>query len=134
MATRRETTFDGSCSALLTLEKASKAYKQTTGQKFDVAMPARALYAMTDNETTEKMDKDEKVNVEDYKSMRDWFGTPWEKRVGRTMAKGQQTTSTRMNIGAIIPSEHAAQDFPPASAAPQVDPWVGSHPWSMAEC
>ena len=69
--------------------------------------------------------------------MRDWFGTQWEKRAGRTMAKGHHTTSTRMNIGAVVPPEHAAQDTPlasAASAAPQVDSCAGSDPWSMAEC
>ena len=119
------------------LEKASKGYKQTTGKKCDEAMLAMTLYAMADDETTEKMDKDEKVDVENYKSMRDWFGTQWEKRAGRTMAKGHQTTSNRMNIGAVIPPEQPAQDSPPASAAsaaPQLDPWAGSDPWSMAEC
>ena len=42
VATKRETTFDGSHSALLMLEKASKAYKQITGQKCDEAMLARS--------------------------------------------------------------------------------------------
>ena len=68
-------------------------------------MLARTLYAMADDETTEKMNKYEKVEVENYKSIRDWCGTQWEKRAGRTMAKVHQTTSNRMNIGAAIPPE-----------------------------
>ena len=60
-------------------------------------MLARTLYAMTDDDTTEKMDKDETVDVEKYLTMKDWCGTPREKRAGRTMVKGHQSKSTRMN-------------------------------------
>ena len=102
-------------------------------------MLARTLYAIADDETTEKIDKEEKLSVESpeaYQAMKDWFGTQWEKRAGRTLVRGHQK-SNKMNIGAmeIAAQPNAAQPSAAVSAAASLaDPWSGSDPWSTGEC
>ena len=121
------------------LDKAAKAHKQVTGKQCDQVVLARTLYAMADDKTTEHIDKEERVNVEDpgsYATMKDWFGTQWEKGAGRTLVRGHRH-SNKINIGAIGQNsqESAAQPSAAATAAAILaDPWSGSDPWSAGEC
>ena len=68
--------------------------------------------------------------------MKDWFGTQWEKRAGRTLLRGHQK-SNKTNIGAIGQNsqEPTAQPSAAATAAAILaDPCSGSDPWSAVEC
>ena len=57
--------FEGSYHNVLQLDKADKAYKQAKGKQCDQVMLTRTLYAVAEDETTENIDKEETINVED---------------------------------------------------------------------
>ena len=64
MAMTRKANFEGSYNKLLQIDKAAKEFKRATGKRCDQVMLARTLYATTGDETSGKIDKEEKLNVE----------------------------------------------------------------------
>ena len=59
-------------------------------------MLARTLYAFCSDDTTDNLDMDDGVDVENYHTMKEWMGLQWEKMAGRNQVKSYQKPSTKM--------------------------------------
>ena len=131
MASTRETNFDGTYNRMLEIEKAARNYKSLIGEPVDEKLLGRVLYAITDDDTTEKIDKDDsgvpdKNDEEFYSKFKDWLGEKWEKQAGRTVVKShQKPKSSNMQVGALAPDAAAKPEVD--VAAP--DPWSFGDPW-----
>lgn len=125
MASNKCSDFDTSYAKMLEIEKAIKDFKSVTGEDPDPNMLAKTLYAITDLDTQEKMEKDDDCDIESYSSMKDWYGEKWEKQAGIRVIKSNQKSS-KMQVGALDMPEAAAA----AAASEAADPWAGADPWS----
>ena len=107
MAFTKERTFDATYARMLEIDKAAKNYKAQTGEKVDQHLLARVLYAVAEDDTTDKIDKDDsgvpdKDASEFYEKFREWLGEKWEKQAGRTMVrKHQRSGGNNMDVGAV---------------------------------
>ena len=79
-----ESSFDGTYSRLLKFEKARKTLRQTTGEVCPTDLLSQVLFAFADDETTDKMDKEEECKFGDYEPMREWMSRRWENQAART--------------------------------------------------
>ena len=114
-----ETNFDGTCNRLLKLRKARKKYEQTTGKVCPTDLLSEVLNAFADDETTDKMDKEDACK--------------WEKQPGRTTVNSHER-SNKMGIGAFqAPSASEAPATSPTTAD-NGDPTVQWDPWACGPC
>ena len=65
MGSTCETHFDGTYNRLLELESARDNHTQTTGNVCPTDLLSQVLYALADDEGTEKMDKEDECKVGD---------------------------------------------------------------------
>jgi hypothetical protein len=140
MASTRESNFESTYNRMLEIDKASKNYKSVVGEALDKQLLARVLYAVTDDETTALLDRDDKMCGKDhedfYVRFKEWLNEKFEKQAGRTAVRShQRPRSTAMQVGALA-SEAKPQAEEPPPAEPVQDPWAegAPDPWACRPC
>ena len=140
MATTRENNFESTYNRMLEIDKAAKNYKSVVGEAVDKQLLSRVLYAVTDDDTTALLDRDEKMCGKDhedfYVRFKEWLNEKFEKQAGRTAVRShQRPRSSAMQVGALD-AEAKPQAEEPPPAAPGHDPWAtgAADPWACQPC